>query len=330
MLSLPIPVIGAIILLFLSVRFWTGRKRIGPLAILLAICAVEAVIVAMAQHYLVPGMRFVQPITATFIPPAAWLAYQTMAARLPRHADLAQRPAPLTALAALATAPEFLDVLIPGVFAVYGIAILVHSRKGSDAQPRISFQSGELPSRIWLAISVTLIASALSDILIVAVRAAGEDYLQPWIISVFSVGTLLLIGVLSLSEHLRTDMNQGEAAAGENAAFDRDVWQQTERFMTEHRPYLDPDLTLSKLSRKLVLPAKVLSSTINRATGENVSRYVNKARINAAQRALLAGENITSAMLSSGFNTKSNFNREFLRVTGKSPSKWLAENRQEE
>jgi AraC-like DNA-binding protein len=28
-------------------------------------------------------------------------------------------------------------------------------------------------------------------------------------------------------------------------------------------------------------------------------------------------------MLSSGFNTKSNFNREFLRVAGVSPSEWL-------
>jgi AraC-like DNA-binding protein len=32
------------------------------------------------------------------------------------------------------------------------------------------------------------------------------------------------------------------------------------------------------------------------------------------------GENVTAAMLASGFNTKSNFNREFLRVTGKTPS----------
>ena len=32
---------------------------------------------------------------------------------------------------------------------------------------------------------------------------------------------------------------------------------------------------------------------------------------------------MTDAMLDSGFNTKSNFNREFLRVKGESPSKWL-------
>ena len=66
---------------------------------------------------------------------------------------------------------------------------------------------------------------------------------------------------------------------------------------------------------------------INQKTGENVSRYVNAARIEAAKAKLLGGENVTQAMLASGFNTKSNFNREFLRVTGLSPSKWLAETR---
>ena len=30
----------------------------------------------------------------------------------------------------------------------------------------------------------------------------------------------------------------------------------------------------------------------------------------------------TDAMLASGFNTKSNFNREFRRVTGRTPSDW--------
>lgn len=35
-----------------------------------------------------------------------------------------------------------------------------------------------------------------------------------------------------------------------------------------------------------------------------------------AQTVLLGGESVTEAMLASGFNTRSNFNREFLRVAG--------------
>jgi len=73
----------------------------------------------------------------------------------------------------------------------------------------------------------------------------------------------------------------------------------------------------------LGVPVKQLSEAINKVTGENVSRYINAARINEAKAVLSSGENVTSAMLSPGFNTKSNFNREFLRVAGVSPSEWL-------
>ena len=92
--------------------------------------------------------------------------------------------------------------------------------------------------------------------------------------------------------------------------------------------FLDPDLTLARLSRRLRLPAKRLSATINRATGENVSRYVNGFRIRRACERLKAGDSVTAAMLNSGFNTKSNFNREFLRILGAAPSDWLAKERE--
>jgi AraC-like DNA-binding protein len=93
--------------------------------------------------------------------------------------------------------------------------------------------------------------------------------------------------------------------------------------MARERPYLDPNLTHAHLARKLRMPVKALSATINRATGENVSRFVNAERIRHAQSLLLRGETVTEAMLASGFNTKSDFNREFLRVTGQNPNDGL-------
>lgn len=61
---------------------------------------------------------------------------------------------------------------------------------------------------------------------------------------------------------------------------------------------------------------------VNRATGGNVSRYVNGWRIDHACGLIGAGQGITEVMLASGFNTKSNLNREFLRIKGQSPSEW--------
>jgi len=74
----------------------------------------------------------------------------------------------------------------------------------------------------------------------------------------------------------------------------------------------------------MLVPVKQSSSAINKVTVANVSRYINLARVAAAKEALQSGESVTNGMLSMGFNTKSNFNREFLRITENSPSDWLA------
>ncbi len=302
------------------------RGRLSPIAILLAGCAVQTAIIALAQHYQVPGMRSVQPITATIIPPMAWCVFQWTAVRPNIKSDLMHVLVPLTAVAALITAPAFLDVFVPGAFVVYGLAIMIQSNKGPDAQPRAYLVDADLPSQIWQIIGVALIASALSDVLIVVAIAADWGDLQPWIISVFSVGNLLLIGIISLSSHLQAEDPVEDVQPRPSSEAEQEIWGRVQAYMSDHQPYLDPNLTLARLSRKLSVPAKTLSIVINRETGENVSRYVNDARIAAAQAALLAGESVTSAMLSSGFNTKSNFNREFLRITGGSPSKWPRKN----
>lgn len=324
--SLPIPVFASVVLFFLFLKIWVARGRLSPIAILLAVCAVQTAIIALAQHYQVAGMRYVQPVTATLIPPVAWCAFQWTAARPMRKADWVHALVPVTALAALATAPDFLDILLPATFILYGCAIVLQCSKGPDAQPRAFLSDGDLPSRVWQIIGVALIVSALSDGLIIVAIVLGYGHLQPWIISIFTIGNLLLIGIVSLSSHLQTEESNEEGPTRANIEIDDKEWHRVQAYMVSQKPFLDPDLTLIRLSRKLGIPAKTLSTLINRKTSQNVSRYVNGARIAAAQEALLAGEPVTTAMLSSGFNTKSNFNREFLRVTNDSPRKWLAKN----
>ena len=134
----------------------------------------------------------------------------------------------------------------------------------------------------------------------------------------------MFVGGLSLAGVLSSDAGPVEETVQEDtSALDAQIIGQLESVMQSQKLYLRSDLTLSQLSRKMLVPIKQLSGAINRVTGENVSRYINKARITAAQQALLDGQTVTDAMLSSGFNTKSNFNREFARIAGMSPSKWL-------
>lgn len=323
--SLPIPMISSLFLGFLLVRVWYVDRRHGPLVVLLGICAVQGVIISLAQHYRVTGFMVIQPVTATLVPPMAWVAFQTTAVRHFIKVDYLNLLGPLCALVSLVVAPNFLDTLIPALSVGYGIAILWVSLQGTDAMPRMRLGAGDLPSHIWQVIGAALIAAALSDVLIVAAQMMGAAYLQPWIISIYSSAMLLIVGGLSLSSALDNETTEADDTT-ELPVSDQDVEiiGKLDALMTTKQLYLNPDLTLSLLSRRLLVPAKQLSSAINRSTGGNVSRYINAARIKAAQDRLLAGESITNAMLSSGFNTKSNFNREFLRVSGKSPSDWLA------
>lgn len=321
--TFPIPVFVAAVLCFASLRLWQLSKGISPLGMLLIVCAVQSLIIALAQHYMIPGARFVQPVTAAIIPPAAWLAFQTVAVRKLNRADVLHGLTPVMAIAALAVAPRFLDVYLPGLFVTYGALILIQSLQGPDAQPRAFFSSGDIPSKIWLVIGAALILSAFSDGLIIAAQILGYAELRPWIISLFSVGNLLVIGMLSLSSHLQTDTVEDAPLPYAGAQPDAALMERITVYMAERKPFLDPDLTLTKLSRKLGAPAKMISTTINATTDENVSRFINNARIKTAQDHLMKGESITNAMLSSGFNTKSNFNREFLRVAEASPTDWL-------
>jgi len=322
--TFPIPVFVACVLAFASLRLWQQRGHANLLVLLLILCAVQSLIIALNQHYGVSAMRMVQPLVASLIPSAAWIAYRGRAFR----ADLRNALGPLTAAAALLVAPQFLDVILPALFAIYGGLILLSAKEGADAHHDAPLASSDLTARIWIIIGAALIASAVSDVLIVATEVAGYPEIRPWIISVFSVGNLLIIGALSFSPHLQTVVDDEPDEAPVPQVPDPDIWARVQTFMETHKPYLDPDLTLSRLSRKLGVPAKSLSATINLATGENVSRFINKARIAAAQKAMLDGESVTNAMLTCGFNTKSNFNREFLRIVGTSPSAWLNEVRQ--
>jgi len=219
-----------------------------------------------------------------------------------------------------------LDFFIPLVFLGYGTAILIVSSRGSDALPITRLSAGNVPVTIWRIIGATLIVSSFGDAVIVVAQMLGKGAWQPWIIAVSSTGMLLLLGALSLSSSLwaqdGSDDAQPEPKAQIDPEEDAKIMARLETLMGQQKLYLDPDLTLNQIARRLILPVKAVSAAINRTTGENVSRYINSRRVEVACAALMDGESVTSAMLTAGFNTKSNFNREFLRIKQATPSQW--------
>ncbi|MBM7069675.1 AraC family transcriptional regulator [Actibacterium sp. 188UL27-1] len=327
MLVLPIPMIAALTLGFLLVQTQMRRDRPLMFSILLGGCALQAVIVSLTQYYGVTAFRLVQPVTAVALPPLAWVTFQTTAVRqIDLARDLPHAAIPAFVAFCVAFAPIALDPVVPAIFAVYGAALLWALKPGSDELPRIRLETGNVPRLIWSGIAWALLLSAISDVLIAIVQFYDQPQWQPLIISVGSSVSLLLVGVLSLSSSLDTGEPDDvpkpvtrEVDAERNSA----LIAQLDDLIQGEQLFLDPDLTLSRLSKRMLVPAKQLSSAINQATGDNVSRYVNGFRIRHARDLLLNGQSVTAAMLDSGFNTKSNFNREFLRVMGVPPSAWL-------
>jgi ligand-binding sensor domain-containing protein/AraC-like DNA-binding protein len=96
--------------------------------------------------------------------------------------------------------------------------------------------------------------------------------------------------------------------------------------MDEERIFLDPDLTLNKLSLRLRVHYNHLSRIINERFGLSYNDFINKYRIEEARKRLTSAEEKESMVLdiaySTGFYSKSVFNAAFKKFTGMTPTEY--------
>lgn len=105
--------------------------------------------------------------------------------------------------------------------------------------------------------------------------------------------------------------------------------RQLEDLMAADKTYLDPELTLAKLSKRLEIPRKELSQAINQVAETNYSRYIAELRVAEAKRLLLSPDHqhlkIAAIAYESGFNSLSSFNATFKDFTGFTPHQYQKE-----
>lgn len=324
---LPIPLVVALILGFLFVRTLFVRDRSWLFLALIVSCAIQGLVISLNQHYGIKVFHFVQPVTASLVPPLAYLAFKNSALkRFSWSTDLAHFLGPAFIAFCVWLAPVALDIAVSALFIFYGGYMIWHMWNGRDSLLLTKLDADQTPLIIWRAIAVALMLSALSDILIIVDQIIGHGTLRPWIVSVFSSLTLLALGLLSLSKDIEgvSDTNSQEAKEPTDIrAEDLAIANRLQDLIIREKLFLDPDLTIGRLSRKLGIPSKQLSAAINKSTGENISRYINRFRIDYACSQMVDGKPVTTAMYDSGFNTKSNFNREFLRIKGCAPRDYV-------
>jgi AraC-like DNA-binding protein len=322
---LPIPLIIALLLFGFLIHRVTSRETHVTILALIAVCATQAAIFALVRYYGFSGLRPVQAILATTIPPIAWAAFVNAAGGDIRiNKMIWHATGPVLAILSLLLKQDALDVLIPLSFTAYGVAMLKHMWRGEDSLLHSRLESGAKALLAWRILALSLIASAVCDVLIAYSMATGLTSLVLWLPSVVSSLSLLSLGAVGLSHAVESRREHDtDTLSEEDASRDQAIIAALDQYLIQHKPYLDPDLTLARLARKLVVPAKQLSAAINRSKSENVSRFINRHRIEHACGLMTAGKSVTTAMFDSGFNTKSNFNREFLRIKQVAPSKWM-------
>lgn len=94
--------------------------------------------------------------------------------------------------------------------------------------------------------------------------------------------------------------------------------------MAEEQPWLEPELTLTEVAKRLRITPGLLSKVINSGCGQNFNDFVNAYRVREAQRLLVdprfAHYSLVGVALESGFNSRSTFNRVFKKMLGHAPS----------
>jgi AraC-like DNA-binding protein len=98
------------------------------------------------------------------------------------------------------------------------------------------------------------------------------------------------------------------------------------RYMESHKPYLNPDLDLAKLSELVSMNPKVTSHLINHDLNTNFYEFVNKYRVNEFKYRIEQDDGCKYSLLGlaydCGFNSKSTFNYIFKKFTGQTPTEY--------
>jgi AraC-like DNA-binding protein len=107
-----------------------------------------------------------------------------------------------------------------------------------------------------------------------------------------------------------------------------DAWRaKIENYMLEHQPYLNPELTLSELSKALSTNTSHLSKVINEGFEQNFNDFINAHRIKEFVERIRKGQHKTETLLSvaydCGFNSKTTFNRAFKKMHAQTPVEYI-------
>ncbi|WP_437889419.1 helix-turn-helix domain-containing protein [Phytobacter sp. V91] len=326
--SLPFPVFTLFILLILLARvcLQPGKKSRGVMYFI-AGCALLVMMSALRWAFDAVILRQLQSLLAILFPPLVWRCFTDLTGQKRAWHILTSILPPVLALLINLARPDATDAVLVLLYLGYGIALLRTALLGADAFILTRLSDSPTTSMMAFAAGCFLCFSSLTDLAIAWDFSQYNGQHAPLLVAIsqgillpFICLAILFTGRKVTAPPLSVTVDACEPEIVAVAPEDQNLCQKLETTLAGRELFLDPDLSLNALARKTGIPARQISQAINRTRGCNVSQWINGFRIQHAQRLLLQSDvPITQVMLEAGFSTKSNFNREFARVSGMTP-----------
>lgn len=348
MLAIPLPFVAALLLLMTGVllRCRYPQTNQKPFWFII-LCALMVTVVGLRWTFDITLFRFLQPILGACVPVAAWLCFA--GAHRSQSSTHLHWLGPIVVLVGSLFYKYVwagaLDVLLILLYLGYGSLLLKSSLRVPE-QVRLTDVSKVLAAErvagVMLLFSA-LVDSALSfDILLLDAQHTHLILSISYLVLIPTIVSAVMVVSMSTPAEEKTmqvptlpAMSQGSPEEVDTSttlvsSLDDDQTEETTQIMAkfdalmrERQVFKDPDLSLNRLARKLGIPARKISSAVNQTHQQNISKVINAYRIEHAKTLLKqTDEAITEIYLISGFQTKSNFNREFSRITGQTPSEF--------
>jgi AraC-like DNA-binding protein len=314
-LFIPLPFVVALLLAIRFVVLLRNQESGNrPFLALIGLCILQSIVVGLRWGYDLSVLRYVLPVLAASVPPLVLASFRSLIQ--PDRPDMPWLNAlpPLVVIGLLLFAPYLIDVALVVIFVGYAAILLRLATAGPDGLEEARLDGAAGAHKALLIAAGALCLSASFDIAVMLDFEWSRGENVPMMVSNANLLSLFLLGltatVAARARALPTSPGEAEQDPSADER-DRDVLERVDRLLATHNLFRDENLTLSRLARRA-----------------GVSQYINDFRIAEACRLLRDTDMpVTTAMFESGFQTKSNFNREFRRVTTQSPASWRAENR---
>lgn len=330
MLAFPLPLLSCVLAAVACVLIW--RTDIGSTLArglftgVFALMAVGTALTGLRFGYAVDAAAPIQRVIPLAVGPLIYLGFLCFT-----RTDMTR---PMLLHLSLAAAAAILPQTIPGArgsydafillsYLVYAIAIARLWAKGPDALSRapLDITAG---LRTWMLVAVAMLVVMLVFDTAIAVSFALERREEA--LTLITYGSL--VSALSMIAAIVFISNRPNADPAPQPTASNPLEPQARAFLIESQLFLDTDLTLDRLAKRLHVPARALSEAINQTQQMNVSQYVNGFRLTHAAHLLETTQmTVTEVTEASGFLTRSNFYREFERVFATSPTAYRRDKR---